>query len=96
MTNTREAAKPTEAEIAPARQRLIDLKATMPMRDDLTCAMFAAWLGVSVDKLPGDFKQFDNPETMTAWRRVADAARAALSTPATEPQGCVEGLPLTY
>ena len=33
MTTTREAVKPTEAEITPARQRLIDLKTTMPMRD---------------------------------------------------------------
>lgn len=48
-------------------------------RDDLALAMFAAWNGVTPDKLSPAMRYFPNAETARAWGRVAMAARAYIS-----------------
>lgn len=48
------------------------------VRDDLALVMLAAWLNVSVEKLPEQYRAHTCEETMKAWARVAQAARAHL------------------
>lgn len=60
------------------RIRLDELKAAMPHRDALAIEMFAAWVNVPPSQLPGTCKQYDNPATMDAWGRVAEAAKRHL------------------
>lgn len=43
-------------------------------RDPLALAMLAAWVNVKVDQLPKELRALACPYTMTAWKRVGDAA----------------------
>lgn len=45
-------------------------------RGELALRMFAAFNGVTTDKLPEGFRYFPNEATQNAWQRVADAAEA--------------------
>ena len=47
----------------------------LEQRDELAMKMLAAWLGVPVDKVPGEWGVFNDPASMAAWKRVAQAAR---------------------
>ncbi len=47
-------------------------------RDPLALAMFAAWVNLPVDKLPPEMRGHTCAATMTAWKRVGDAAIAYL------------------
>lgn len=43
-------------------------------RNPLALAMLAAWVNVKVDQLPKELRALACPYTMTAWKRVGDAA----------------------
>lgn len=46
------------------------------LRDPLALAMLAAWVNAPVDKLPATMRAHTCTATMTAWKRVGEAARA--------------------
>lgn len=52
----------------------------MPLRDPHADALFAAWVGVTPDKIPLEMKAFTCAATMKAWGRVAKASEEYLST----------------
>ncbi|ODP39239.1 hypothetical protein [Sphingomonas turrisvirgatae] len=54
------------------------------LRDPLALAMLAAWMNVSVDKLPATMRAHTCVSTMTAWKRVGEAAVAFLQE--TQPE----------
>ena len=62
------------------RVRLEKWSAENP-RDKLALAMFAAWVNCPVDKIPPEMRGHTCHATMTAWARVADAARANMCDP---------------
>lgn len=48
------------------------------LRDPLALAMLAAWVNTTPDKLPKEMRAHTCVATMTAWKRVGDAAVAFL------------------
>ncbi len=46
------------------------------LRDPLALAMLAAWVNAPVDKLPAEMQAHTCEATMTAWKRVGEAALA--------------------
>ena len=48
------------------------------LRDPLALAMLAAWVNVPVDKLPETMRAHTCEHTMSAWKRVGEAAVAYL------------------
>lgn len=54
-------------------------------RDDLALVLFAAFNGVTVEQLTPAMRYYPNGSTEAAWKRVAEAARAALTD--TEQRG---------
>lgn len=47
----------------------------MSDRTPIELAMFAAWLGVTPEQIPPQYKGHTCPDTMARWRRVGEAAR---------------------